>query len=92
MTNYKKLMSKIILQIKVIPGSSANKIVGEFVDCNGKKYHKINIKAPAQDGKANDELIKFLANEFGVKKSQIVINKGATARIKLVEIVNKIIS
>lgn len=79
-------MSKTILQIKVIPSSSANKIAGEFVDEKGRKYYKINIKAPPEDGKANDELVKFLAKEFGVKRSQVTINSGATARMKLVEI------
>lgn len=79
-------MNKTILQIKVIPSSSANKIAGKFIDEKNREYYKINIKAPPEDGKANQELIKFLAKEFKIKKSQITIVSGETARMKLVEI------
>jgi uncharacterized protein (TIGR00251 family) len=79
-------MNKTILQIKVIPSSSVNKIAGKFVDEKNRKYYKINIKAPPEDGKANQELVKFLAKELKIKKSQITIISGETARMKLVEI------
>ena len=44
------------------------------------------LKSSPTDGKANKELIKLLAQFFGVSRSKIVIQSGLTSRIKLVEI------
>ncbi len=38
------------------------------------------------EGRANQELIRFLANEFSVAKSRITIIRGLHARKKVVEI------
>ncbi|MCF6173692.1 MAG: DUF167 family protein [Campylobacteraceae bacterium] len=40
---------------------------------------KIAIKAAAEDGKATDYMIKFLAKEFGVKKADISLTFGITS-------------
>lgn len=73
-----------LLKVKISANSSQNKIIGKFIDEKGDELVKINIKAPAINGKANEELIKFLAQEFRVKKSQVRILKGETAKIKLI--------
>lgn len=46
----------------------------------------INLKSPPVDGKANEELIKLLAEKFDVPKSTITIKSGLSSRQKLVEI------
>jgi len=81
-------MTEKILRIKVNPGSAQNKILGKFLDEKGEEYLKINLTAPPQDGKANEALIKFLAKEFKISKSQIEIIRGETARIKLLKILS----
>ena len=75
-----------ILRIKVITNSSKTKISGKFFDEKNQEYLKINVAAVPEDGKANEELIKFLAKEFGVSKSKIEITKGENSRIKTVHI------
>lgn len=47
---------------------------------------KIAIAAVPERGKANLELIKFLASEFNVLKDQVVIISGASDHVKLVRI------
>ena len=47
---------------------------------------KIDIAAPAEGGKANAELVRYLAEVFGVSKNQVMIVSGATARVKLIRI------
>lgn len=47
---------------------------------------KIAIAAIPEKGKANTELIKYLAKEFSVAKSQVVIINGAGERTKLIKI------
>ncbi len=46
----------------------------------------LHLKAPPQDGKANQELIALLAQALGVSKAQVRIKSGHTARTKRVEI------
>jgi len=69
------------LLIKVIPNSSRTEIVEE-----GENFLKIKLKAAPQKGKANAELIKFLAKKFGVARSKIEIVRGLTSKKKLVRI------
>ncbi|MGL6140503.1 MAG: DUF167 domain-containing protein, partial [Planktothrix sp.] len=41
---------------------------------------------PPVEGKANQELIKFLAKHLGIPKSQIIIKSGLSSRHKFVEV------
>lgn len=68
---------KVILNVKAQPNSSKNKIAGFY----GEEMIKINIKAPAVEGAANKELVKFLSKEFKIPKSEIEI-KGETSKKK----------
>ncbi len=47
---------------------------------------KIALRSPPADGKANRELITYLAAQFGTRASRITILSGATSRRKLVHI------
>ena len=68
-------------KVKVKPNSKQQKIE-EQADGTLTVY----LKSPPVDGKANEELIKLLAEKFNVPKSQVKIKLGATSRQKLVEI------
>jgi len=67
----------IIINIKAQPNSSKNKFAGLY----GEDAIKINIKAPAVEGAANKELIKFISKEFKIPKNEITI-KGETSKKK----------
>ncbi len=41
------------------------------------------------EGKANEEVIKIIAEYFRVKPNQVFINSGKKSKEKIVEIVNK---
>ena len=73
------------LAVKIIPNSAQNKITGKFLDEKGQECLKINIAAQPEDGKANDELVKFLSQILKIPKSKIEILRGATARHKLLK-------
>ncbi len=72
--------NRVILSIKVQPNSSKNKIAGLYGDAL-----KVNIKAPAVEGAANKELIKFFSKTFKVPKSEIEI-KNPTSKQKKVSL------
>lgn len=42
----------------------------------------VQIAAPAKDGEANAELIRFMAATLGLKKSQFTLDKGTKTREK----------
>jgi uncharacterized protein (TIGR00251 family) len=47
---------------------------------------KIRLTAPPVDNSANEALVKFLASELGVSRSQVEIVSGHTSREKIVRI------
>lgn len=68
-------------RVKVKPNSKLLKIVEEE---DGSLT--VHLKSPPIDGKANEELIKVLADKYDVSKSRITIKSGLTSRQKLIEI------
>lgn len=72
------------LAVRVTPRASHNEIV-EIMSDHTVKIHLI---APAHEGKANDELIKFLAEVLGAPKSHIDIIAGASGRDKLIAVLD----
>ena len=69
------------LSLKVTPNAGRNEITG-FTD--GVLHVKIN--APPVRGKANRELIDYLGEVLGVRKSAITIVKGQTSRNKIIAV------
>jgi len=67
----------LLLKLKVQPKASKD----EFCELMGGSM-KVRITAPPVDGKANQHLIKFLASQFKVNKSQISMLSGETSREK----------
>jgi uncharacterized protein (TIGR00251 family) len=67
-------------RVKVIPRSAKTEIVGTMADGT----LKIKIAAPPEKGKANDELIRFLASHYGV--SCVEILSGHTAALKMIRL------
>jgi len=73
---------ELYLRIKVLPSALKNEVKEILED----ETIKINISAVPEKGKANQELVKFLAKEFEVEKNNIKIISGKTERIKLIKI------
>ena len=69
------------LSLHVHPGSKKNEIVGMHGDAL-----KIKITAPPEDGKANEAVIRFLAEVLDLPRARISIIRGQTSRKKVVEI------
>ncbi|MEK7105066.1 MAG: DUF167 domain-containing protein [Patescibacteria group bacterium] len=72
----------MLLTVHVQPNAKTSAIV-KWLD---EDTVKIKIAAPAVDGKANLALVEFLAEYFNKPKSQVVIVRGLTARMKQVRI------
>ena len=58
--------------MKVSARSSRNELAGELADGT----LKVNIAAPPERGKANEELCRFLAAHYGIVRSAVRIVSG----------------
>jgi len=72
--------SPLYIRVKVVPKSPKN----EIVDLMADETYKIRVAAPATDGKANAELLRFLKKSLGATEAMIV--SGKTERIKLLKL------
>ena len=69
----------LIIELQVQTKASKDAIVGEH-----NNRLKISVTAIREAGKANNHLIKFLANYFKVPQKQVQIIKGHTNKYKTV--------
>ena len=70
-----------ILRVHVIPNARSDVVVGE----HGGAV-KVKLRAPAVEGKANEALVRFLAEQLKLSRNAIVLKRGATSRDKIIEI------
>ena len=78
--------NRIILRVRLTPNSSSCMVRGIFTDAAGDCFLKANVVSVPEKGKANIELINFLAKKFKIAKSDIKIISGETDRYKKLEI------
>jgi uncharacterized protein (TIGR00251 family) len=71
----------LLLDLRVQPRASRD----EFGEPLGNRL-KLRLTAPPVEGKANAQLIRFLAAAFGVTKSRVHLESGASSRNKRVRI------
>lgn len=69
------------IYVRVIPRSSRNE-----VKKIGEGEYKVKLTAPPVDGKANDMLLKVLAEHLGVSRSSLTLIGGKSARTKMIDI------
>lgn len=77
---YEMTDDRVSLRIKAQPNASKS----EFCEIYGDDAIKIRIKAPAVEGAANKELVKFLSKSFKVSKSDIIFKMGQNAKVKII--------
>lgn len=68
----------VFINCHVQPGASKSGVSG----LHGSSV-KLKLHAPPVDGKANTELVKFIADFFGVSKSAVEIKAGQSSRQKV---------
>jgi uncharacterized protein len=61
----------ILLSVKVVPGSSRDRVAGRYGD-----GIKVQVSAPPEKGKANDAVARVLAEFFGVKPADVALVSG----------------
>ena len=69
------------IAVTVKPNAKKPEIVEQ-----GANQYRVSVRAPAEDGKANRELIDLLAAHFGARRSTIKIARGHSVRRKIIDI------
>jgi uncharacterized protein (TIGR00251 family) len=74
------------LSVKVVVNSKNSDVIEDGIELFGCRILKIKVNQPPEDGKANKEVIRLIAQYFGIKVRNIRIIKGETSTNKIVEV------
>lgn len=75
------------IALKVTPGARKNEILGWEDDYPQiGRVLRVKIAAPPVEGKANKEIVTFMAKSLGIPKSSVELLHGSTGRIKLIRV------
>lgn len=70
------------LRLRAVPNAKRSEFVGRHGDAL-----RVKIAAPALEGRANDELVEFLAEALGVSRRDVTLVSGEKSRDKVVAVV-----
>ncbi|MBN1268101.1 MAG: YggU family protein [Kiritimatiellae bacterium] len=79
MTWLRQTEAGVVINVRVVPRGSANRVEGPLGDAL-----KIRLTAPPVEGKANKALVHFLADALGLPASRISLLSGERGRHKQV--------
>lgn len=80
---YRRDGHELTLSLHIQPGAKRSEIAGLHGDAL-----KIRLAAPAVEGKANESLLRFLAERFQVPLRQVELKQGNLSRRKVVRILS----
>ena len=75
-------IDEVVIEVTARPGASQRGVIG----ITGDRL-VIGVNSRPEKGKANDELIEYLAREMRVPRSAMLIVRGETSRRKTIRIV-----
>lgn len=78
---YRRNGDVLTLTLHVQPGAKRTEVAG----LHGEAL-KIRLAAPPVEGRANEALLKFIAESFGVPLRQVELKQGGQSRHKVVAI------
>jgi len=72
----------VTLAVRAQPGAKKTTIIGLYAEGEAAQL-KIAVQAPPVDGRANEALVAFLAETFGIPKRSVKLVSGELARSKV---------
>ena len=70
----------VALDVEVVPGARESRFPAGFNEWRGRIEAKV--RAPPEDGQANAELARLVADALGVPPASVRVTSGATSRRK----------
>ena len=74
------------MAIRLSPRARSDRLLGIAATAEGGCVVKASVTAPAQDGRANEALLRLLAQVWRLPRSDLSIVAGATSRNKTVHV------
>ncbi|WP_414902685.1 DUF167 domain-containing protein [Sphingomonas flavalba] len=74
------------LPLRLTPRARRSAITGLGADADGRPLVQLRVAAPPVEGAANTALVAFLSSALGVRKTDVTLLSGATARVKMVHV------
>ena len=75
--------SDVLVSVKVVPGSSRDRIMGELGDAL-----KVAVAAPPEKGAANKAVCSLIARVLGIRAQSVTVDAGHSSPRKTVRIAN----
>lgn len=69
-------------RLRVTPKARHNRVGGSAADADGNVSLKVTVTAPADKGQANAAVLRLLAKEWRLAKSDLEIIQGGASRAK----------
>ncbi len=81
MNIFRETPDGVTFQIRVVPRASRTELIG----VEGGNV-KMRVASPPVEGRANDEVVKFLAHYLNVSPARVSLLSGARSRLKTVSV------
>lgn len=75
-----------MLTVRVTPRGGRDGVDGVDVLSDGREVLKVRVRAVPEDGEANAAVIKLIAAALKIRRGDIALASGATARLKQFEL------
>ena len=76
----------VLLRVRICPNSSCCRITGIFTSPEGGDFLKISVISVPEKGKANKELVSWLAKRLKIAKSDIQLVSGELDKYKKIQL------
>ena len=83
---WRATLDGVVVACRLTPKGGRDAIDGAATLSDGKRVLLARVRAVPEDGKANDALIRLIANKAGVPASQARLVSGAKSRLKQVAV------
>lgn len=80
------MIEPITIAVRLTPRASMNRVGEARQQNNGEEQLMVYVTAPADNGKANEAMIRLLAKHYNLAPSRLTLVRGHTNRNKLVRI------
>ncbi|MEO6341442.1 MAG: DUF167 family protein [Caulobacteraceae bacterium] len=74
------------LKVRLTPRANADRLDGWSLDPDGRPLLAARVRAAPVEGAANAALERLLAESLGCPRSKVSVERGASARVKTVEV------
>ena len=78
----------LILAVRLTPRAARDAVGDVWQDEKGSAWLQASVRAVPEKGKANTALIKLLSARLAIPPSRVIIESGATARLKRLRLVD----